>query len=449
MKTAQPFVSPHAAGPAYSTLGWLLPTPGWRVILFVLIGVTLLGLAVDVKNTVKHGQIDLRNRVVGARAMIEQKDPYVYRWREGDSVRLLDPLLTPGSTISKTTVTPSVLAAHASFSWLGYREQKFLWLAAQWLCFAVVIAAACAAAPDPTVRTWVLCLGLAFSCTTFWRQHVAAGQIHVLFAAVAAAIVYAARRQTRWTDLAAGALLGVLITFRPQFVFLALPVLLYARYALLGGIVGGAIAGFVVPTIISGRVWMEYLATLYRYLNPSAKVPGATEYWAPRMPAEIEGLTNIASNAPFSDLDSTVSGLLLLEKIRLPAALYLGLIAVAAAVWFFWTYRDKRAGAPLEYAMARMVGLVLLADLLVPIRRLPYSDVILVPIVLLLVSLSGRRFAAQPWCTALIALAILFGLEIKWFLASLLVPPFAIVAFAVLMRWRPDPVTSREVWPRS
>jgi hypothetical protein len=409
--------------------------PFWIAGTLVLLGLALIGFAVDVKYTVKHGQLDLRNRVVGARAMLAHKDPYLYRWQETDPVTLLDPLLTPGSSISKTTVTPAVLALHASFSWLGYREQKFLWLAVQWACFAGIALTAYKFAPDRESRAFVVWCALGLSCTTVWRQHVEAGQIHVVYGALATAIVLALREKRTSTEVVAGALLGLLVTFRPQFALLGLALLLYQRYRVVGGSVLGAGLGLAVPALLSPSVWREYFDTLRRYLAPAQHDAAPRDFWNPTMPKEIEGLTNITSHAPFSDFDSTLAGLLKLKHVHLPATVYLALIALAAVVWLVFIFRDKQRGAPVEFAVARLMGLVLLADLLLPIRRLPYSEAILVPAILLLAALTGRRFVHSTWYLILVCFALMFAFEIRWFALSLLVPPLAVVLLSASVHW--------------
>jgi hypothetical protein len=41
----------------------------------------LYGLVVDLRNVSAGGSIDLRNRVVGARLLAAQKNPYFYQWQ--------------------------------------------------------------------------------------------------------------------------------------------------------------------------------------------------------------------------------------------------------------------------------------------------------------------------------------------------------------------------------
>jgi hypothetical protein len=109
------------------------------IFLLLAILVTAIGLFVDVQNTLTYIGTDLRNRVVGARLIIEGIDPYFFKWVPGLSNRLYDPLDDPGHLLSKVSVPPTVLALHSIMARLPYMQQKVLWLIVQWAAFAGII----------------------------------------------------------------------------------------------------------------------------------------------------------------------------------------------------------------------------------------------------------------------------------------------------------------------
>lgn len=94
--------------------------------------ITIMGFIVDLKNTITYPGTDLRNRVVGARLMLEGIDPYFFKWRPGLSERFYDPLDIPIEFLSKLSVPPTVLVLHSIIAGLSYMQQKLIWLIVQW-----------------------------------------------------------------------------------------------------------------------------------------------------------------------------------------------------------------------------------------------------------------------------------------------------------------------------
>ena len=107
----------------------------FNIFLLLAILITAVGLFVDVQNTLTYIGTDLRNRVVGARLVIEGIDPYFFKWVPGLSDRLYDPLDDPSQILSKVSVPPTVLALHSIIARLPYMQQKILWLMFQWAAF--------------------------------------------------------------------------------------------------------------------------------------------------------------------------------------------------------------------------------------------------------------------------------------------------------------------------
>ena len=95
--------------------------------------ISLMGFIVDLKNTITYPGTDLRNRVVGARLMLEGIDPYFFKWQPGLSEKLYDPLDIPSEFLSKLSVPPTVLVLHSAIAGLSYMQQKLIWLFVQWL----------------------------------------------------------------------------------------------------------------------------------------------------------------------------------------------------------------------------------------------------------------------------------------------------------------------------
>lgn len=111
----------------------------FNVLLLLAVLVTAIGFLVDLQNTFTYIGTDLRNRVIGARLIIEGIDPYFFKWVPGLSDRFYDPSDDARHILSKTSVPPTVLALHWIMARLPYLQQKLLWLIVQWAAFASIV----------------------------------------------------------------------------------------------------------------------------------------------------------------------------------------------------------------------------------------------------------------------------------------------------------------------
>ena len=111
----------------------------FHILLLIAVLITAIGFLVDIQNTLTYIGTDLRNRVVGARLIIDGIDPYFFKWVLGFSDRFYDPLDVPSQILSKLSVPPTVLALHSIMARLPYMQQKILWLIVQWAAFAGIV----------------------------------------------------------------------------------------------------------------------------------------------------------------------------------------------------------------------------------------------------------------------------------------------------------------------
>lgn len=105
------------------------------ILLLSAIAITIVAFVVDLKSTLTYPGTDLRNRVVGARLMLEGIDPYFFKWYPGLPDLFYDPLDVPDEVLSKLSVPPTVLVLHSIIAKLPYLQQKILWLIVQWSAF--------------------------------------------------------------------------------------------------------------------------------------------------------------------------------------------------------------------------------------------------------------------------------------------------------------------------
>ena len=109
--------------------------------LLLLVGLlsSLLAFLVTVRDGFQYPGVDLRCRVVAARAIRMGLDPYQYEWREGMSEQLFDPgRRHPGP--SRATYPPTLLMLYVPLSGLPYQTQRVIWFLLEWSALVASLA---------------------------------------------------------------------------------------------------------------------------------------------------------------------------------------------------------------------------------------------------------------------------------------------------------------------
>ncbi len=122
----------------------LLMSKYFRILLLFLLIYSIIMAAIcislDTVNTLKYGAVDLRNRVVGTRLLLEDEDPYFFKWQQDTPEELVDARdFYSNFPMSRLTVPPSILVLHAPFTSIPYKTQQILWAFIQWLLLLLSI----------------------------------------------------------------------------------------------------------------------------------------------------------------------------------------------------------------------------------------------------------------------------------------------------------------------
>ena len=214
------------------------------ILLIFAIFISITGFFNDISNTVKFGGVDLRNRVVGARLLIDKQDPYHYKWQKGDSPLFLDPRDNPDWKVNRVTVPPTVLMFHTSFSWLGYKIQRYLWLFVQWflLLGSIFLFSKSSGSNAKSKLIWIC--GLFFvGSSFFWRLHVERGQIYILYVFLITLSYWIYTKKRNDSEIWSGIIAGIAMSLRPPLIVLSLPMLIYKRINFIAGNIIGIIIG--------------------------------------------------------------------------------------------------------------------------------------------------------------------------------------------------------------
>jgi Glycosyltransferase family 87 len=351
-------------------------------VVFFVIGWTYL----DNRNSAGN---DLRNRVVGARAMLAGYDPYTFDWQPGLPEELLDPIYEPKA--HRLTASPPTLLLYAVTAPVPYRIQRFLWFVAEWL--ALIASLIMLARSLPAMRQRVVFLlgaTLFVIATDVWRLHLERGQIYVFqLLALSAAIAWSRRGQD--DTIAAGIALGLLALMRPNLLVLAPALLLIRQWrtssALMVTVAAGvAITFFVLPT----SSWQSYLDTGNQYYRAvEDPEPGPNDRPGHILYSNVvdgvafsEGMPNISSSSfayayyllshrfgwPMIDLAlsskillAMVAGLLLAllrRRGQMPGAFALAIVGALDTEFFLphrWGYVDVVLLAPLALMLPTLL----------------------------------------------------------------------------------------------
>ena len=234
-----------------------------NLLFLIAIIITIIGLLVDLKNTITYPGTDLRNRVVGARLMLEGIDPYFFKWQPKFPETFYDPLDIPTQILSKLSVPPTVLVLHSLFAKLPYLQQKIIWLFIQWAAFIGTIFVFIRTSNDKTKTNLMLIVGFLFANSLFWRFHVNSGQIYIVYVFLLS-IAWLCLKQ-RWNIgiLLSGLLVGITVSLRPSFLLFFIPFIISQEYLFILGGISGAIASVAISWIVAGTfIWQQYFLTI-------------------------------------------------------------------------------------------------------------------------------------------------------------------------------------------
>ncbi len=389
-----------------------------NVLLCLAVAVAALGFAEDVRSTFDYGGVDLRSRVVGARLMLEDLDPYYFRWNESYADTLLDPIDNRENEVSRVTVPPTVLMLHAPLAGLPYSTQRTAWLFVQWLLLlaSVFLFSRCGESAEEAKAVWII--GLFFAATPIWRFHVERGQIYVLFVFLVALSFWLSRRSWGYAPLLAGLALGALVSMRPTFAAMCLPMLFFRSWKLLAGLAVGLLVLLLLSAAIFGiPVWKSY-AKAMRLHEGASLLRTQTDRFDYDY-GRVEGMENLQEFMAFPDINTSVQSLLYRAfgvELRSGAlALMLGAVLLLSAAYFLLS---RGREVPLRVVLLAGSVLVLLCEYLIPGRKAYYGNILwLVPLSLLALD-AGALLSLPRWrlqvAMFLLLAGVYFNAAIYW-----------------------------------
>lgn len=422
-------------------------------LLAIAIIVALLGAVYDFNNSLKSGGNDLRNRVIGARLLIQDKDPYYFRWQPGDPETLLDPLDKLELPVSRVTIPPTGLAFYIPFAKLPYLYQRLIWFFLQWgaiLTSLLLLLKRKETSNTPTLTNrFLLGYGLFFiGGSVFWRFHLQTGQFYIFYTLLLASAYWVSAKKLRFSEEIAGLLIGLAASVRFPILVMILPMLLFKKIKLLITTLLGFLLCIGVGLAIFGQqVWVSYFSamkTISQLSQGMIQMPAASQI---AIPKTVEGMffgsqTTSSDRLPAENL----SIIRLLDHLfgihistsYLLAGLLLALLFYALILHRSYKQTERQFRPSALDAIFISGGLMLfVADMLIPAPRYSYNDVqLLVPLILLLKNIDFLDVRSLYLFLLLCLGLLIAGGLFSWLPYEVLLGQLLILAVLLLMSLR-------------
>jgi hypothetical protein len=423
----------------------------------------LAAFLVTVRDCFRYPGVDLRPRVVAARAIRMGIDPYRSQWRAGMTEQMLDPgRRHPGP--SRATYPPTLLTLYVPLAGLPYRAQRVIWFLLEWSAMVASLVLLDGVLRSRTARTALLALGLfCFVAGDLWRFHVERGQFYVFVLLLLACATRSLIRHGP-SGAQAGILLGLATALRPTFFLMAVP-LAFLGYRKSAASMAGTLAVAIALTLpwVGLRGWASYLANLQVWEESAAAEDGGEDMllhrygpaWAAPTTAEgIDFMHNLTIEtggstflANFHPLYSSARRLVALPPLLTIARFALLAFVLAAGTLAARLGRRSQAFSP-RFVAAFAALLAIDAEYFVPIRY-SYADILFLhPLAMLMPALV--RFDRLGLARTFVIAGLILG-QYRSLLGGLAEPvEFLLVTFGLTVcllqlaaRPRPMPRSSR------
>lgn len=383
--------------------------PPRRTILVAGILFVLAAMAVDLHLTRKYAGVDLRDKLVAARSLMDGRSLYYDPWQPGQDERFADPMVPAGAVMTRYTGTPFQALVLAPLGMPSFTSVRIPWLLAQYALLLITVLTVWRAfgSGQHTGDLLALAVVLVFVGSTSWRLHVERAQVYIMFAALLAGL-FVALQQRR--HMLAGALGAALILFKPTYAVLLLPLLLRSTPRMWVGGLSLAAVTLVIFSIIPGGLtaWKEYPAAMKTWSGyvgmgaPPSADPEAFTY-----PDTIEGMQEPTLHHPMEFENGSVAVLFHVFGMDLPGWLpYLALLIFLGGAFALHGQRLLRTEAT-DLLLLGFCAWTLFMMLL-PVPRFDYQVVHwLAPLAVVL--LLQRDRPMWWWLTAAMAGVMLLG----------------------------------------
>ena len=365
-----------------------------NAILIYSIFIAALCISFDTVNTLKYGAIDLRNRVVGTRVLLDGKDPYFFKWDDNTPEYFVDARdIYSNFPMSRLTVPPSVLLLHSPFASIPYKTQQILWAFIQWILLLVSILLLADIARSKIQKKIIWIVGLLFIAGSFfWRMHVSIGQNYILYTFLIILSFWLAKQKFKTHYFLSGFILGITTAFRFPVLLFAIPFLIQKKWRIITGGITGIIIVFSSTFFVANiGIWKSYFASLkfHEQFHLSILEP----IYGLHPNSVIDGIKNAVFSANLPRADSSFQDIFrryLNIKVH-SQTLEISLIIILIVIIFF-LYKNRSEKKSMEYLFFVGVALIFISEYFLPAARLSYNNVIWLPLLSFIIIRTSNIF---------------------------------------------------------
>jgi hypothetical protein len=411
-----------------------------NIFTIILLGYSIIMAAIcisfDTMNTLKYGAIDLRNRVVGARLLLEEEDPYYFKWNNETPEYYVDARdFFYNLPVSRLTVPPSFLLLHAPFARIPYKTQQILWAIFQWmmLIFIIVVFSKITDSGIKSKIIWIIGL-LLIAGSFFWRLHIEKGQVYMLFAFLIVLAYWISKQDFKYNFLIAGIILGFTLSLRPPVILMGIPFLIYRKWKVITGGIIGVIIGIASSFIIADfSTWQNYFSAMKIHELFHLGIIQSSISLHPNFNI-IEGVKNsvISGNLPM--IDSSFQELFrryLDVKVQ-SSILWISLITVILLFSIF-LFRKRKQDVSIEMIFLVGLTLVFLSEFFLPAARLSYNNVIWLPLLSFIIIIPKDLKRLLNFNLIFLFSAFLFNSLYRIFYKFILLADFCMLFYIIIM----------------
>lgn len=345
---------------------------------WLLLALLLMSFGTDLIRTQSLGMPDLRNRVVGVRAALENKNPYQQNIDWDDS-RTIDPLAISYPVFSRLTVTPPMVFLHIPFALMNYYHIRIIWLSIQWIALVILVFLLINAGNQFKYKSCLfVSIILIFIHTPVWRSHIDAGQIYIIYPLLFSLAVLLIKSRPLGSVL----ILSLLSLLRPHYLVVQLLVLIQQRswYQALVSLVF-LILGSLLPMLaFNPAINQQFFEQVFATAQPTA------ESWQQLLQTRqvyrgsIEGGWYVWGHTAQGHVYDISLERLVGYFFTYPERFSLVLLLAIICLSLLWARRH-----PSSQRLVFVVGLlvVLVADFLLPIPYYQYALVQVLPLLAL------------------------------------------------------------------
>jgi len=353
--------------------------------------------------------IDLRNRVVGARLISQDRSPYYYKWDPSQPETLFDPIDRCPIKNNMITAPPSILLMMQPIANKSYTIISRYWVIIHYLFFLLIFVPAYWFFKSQRSRVYLSITGIILLFTSQWIESVFMGQSHFFLPAILSVTIACTSIKAKSRYFFVGLLLALLVWIRPNALLLV-PFMFCSRkinrWQLFGGFVLGCVC-FLVLTfwLRQENYWLDFYRSCKDWVEHYTSGRGYKVCYSLKT---IEGRTVILPQQRPVQWEAEISNVfnILFNKtgIRINQTLVTIACASAYLIVLYASYRKRTA----DIVDLLLAGLVLywLFEICSPIPKTTYYFVEL----FLVVYFMAGKFTDLTGSNRLVFLGSLFFL---------------------------------------